>query len=274
MKKVYALFFCSILMIAVATAAVIEMPVAPAIAHMGTMIIGGGVPEEPAGDDDCSGSLVVSMHFEGTDDADRSNPTTGTPVGCTDFSTEQWTEFGAHDFVDTPTAKDGTYSSRTQNLDTIYVSVDDEKINDEAGTYKAWVYVDTWVDEAYLFHISGDNSNEVQGRVAGGSSSDIEFMIYYEGETGGYASQFAETDGVNGAEDTWYYVVAKWRQASSPYLSIEVFSDEEVTLLDSAEDTDALAAWDVATDWMGIGNYVAKDAIIISDSVYFYNAWE
>jgi len=48
MKKLYALFFCSILMIAVATAAVIEMPVAPAIAHMGLPVIGGNVPA-PAG---------------------------------------------------------------------------------------------------------------------------------------------------------------------------------------------------------------------------------
>jgi len=44
MKKIYALFICLILMIAVATAAVIEMPVAPAIAHMGLPVIGGGVP--------------------------------------------------------------------------------------------------------------------------------------------------------------------------------------------------------------------------------------
>jgi len=50
MKKIYALFICTILMIAVATAAVIEMPVQPAIAHMGVQILGGGVPDDAGPD--------------------------------------------------------------------------------------------------------------------------------------------------------------------------------------------------------------------------------
>jgi len=76
MKKIYALFICTILMIAVATAAVIEMPVKPAIAHMGTMIIGGGVPSGEAPETECPSYYADAILSW---DGDHSS---GTNIGC------------------------------------------------------------------------------------------------------------------------------------------------------------------------------------------------
>ena len=126
------------------------------------------------------------------------------------------------ELVAAPSGKTGyaIHAPTASDYYTFDVSTDDI-ISDDAGTIEFDIYIDTWADVSAVFEFDdGTANNEISIRTDGGSNTDIEFRLIYIGNTVAVAFSTSE---VNGVEDTWYHIVAKWRQGvTDPSLSLQV----------------------------------------------------
>jgi len=203
MKKIYALFICSILMIAVATAAVIEMPVAPAIAHMSVNVLGGGVPSGGTSYPD----ILLWIGFENC-----TSPCTTYTLGSDDYSEGDSTlSFYSDAVLNTDAVNIGINGfDRAGGSDYIGLDVTSNDIVDGAeGVIGFYIYVNTWTSGARLFRL--EDSTAKDELWCWMQDSDEVYCRLYDNDAGPTFT----TSAANIGTGTWYYIEVVWQASSN-----------------------------------------------------------
>jgi hypothetical protein len=236
------------------------------------------VSQEVAADDgsftpDCTNDHFIVNYFEGTDNSDRYDPTTGTPAGCIVTSGDTTPSVSqAATTAGTPTPISGSYSlsAPTRQDYLTYDSSTYPLFNSDNGTVEVWAYFDSTLNaNTYLVHFKGVNAQDNLYIRQTGS----EAMIYYD--TNDQSSVSATTSTAGMTTGNWYKIVGKWDiNGVSNTLSIEVFNSSE-ELQDSATSSSSLNTWTTAENelWVGFTNYVEPHYGVFLDDLVVYRDW-
>lgn len=150
-----------------------------------TAIIGGGIPVAGGGDS-CTGNLIYSIHFEGTDDADRCDATTGTPTGCSSSNTNDSITLLSACPIDSDGSDvaDGSGSINPQGYGdgATFTTTDDLS---EVGSISFW-FKPTGSNSTMLFQFRIDSTHYVQGYYYESGTSDYLRITANDGTTPSY----------------------------------------------------------------------------------------
>lgn len=221
--------------------------------------VGVSVPAAPAGDS-CTGSLLLSAHFENSDTI-----TEGLPAGCSAGDTT-WTR--TNSTFTTSNVQDGTYALLLDaNGDDAVLSISSGDIcSSVAGRFDLWVYFDNASSDGNIITSWGDNSNHIFI-----DAISSEFTFRYRSTDGGATT--LNTTVCNLTNATAYHVIARWRQGvTDPALSISCY-DSGDNLLETVSNNDNLSAMTTVPTTLIVGNnggYAIRGKI---DSVKIYNTY-
>jgi len=220
--------------------------------RIGTLTAGSA----PAPEEACSDANVTfTWHME---DADV---TAGDPAGCSDGDTNGTANSSA---VITNTVKfDGTYSlycPSSADYYTFDVSGSDLFDTDE-GTVTFNVYVTSAAAGATYFYVTTDGDNNF--RVAQYNDGTVRVTH----EAGADWRSVTSTEVVT--NEVWTAIEAKWRKASSPYLSVKVGAADAVTY-----STSALGDWVGSVPSIRVGEGVGTSTAFYIDNIKIYNNWQ
>lgn len=140
------------------------------------------------------------------------------------------------------------------------------------GTAFVRVRVTTWVDGGDIRAVITD-ANDYRGVRVTGAADAIDFQAMYSGVNGSTTA----TANVNGVENTWYWIRYSWRTTASPYLQIEVFSDNAgvigTTIATGNSTTDIGGFTDnMAANGFRVGTWADGGVVEIS-YLAVYNDW-
>lgn len=171
--------------------------------------LGGSPPAAAPSNDSCTDHLIFSWHAE---DADL---TTGTPAGCTALGDATATyNQGA---LSTTYATDGTKSFLRSDGYDYAEFTSNASFNEAEGTVEIDIRVTTFVATGLICRFYVDASNYVVMTMER-NNTDMQFKLLYRGNATNQAASTPISSSM--VPDTWYRVTAKWRTASSPYLSV------------------------------------------------------
>lgn len=195
------------LLLSIAALALILVASFQVHAWMNVGMVGGGVPAVAGG---CTGSLLLSAHFENSDDI-----TAGTPAGCSAGADTTFARTGATYTTNNP--QDGTYSLLLDDdTENAIITVTSRDIFDErTGRIDFYFYADNVASSGDIFLARyGDDDYIAVNR------SGTEIRLRYNSTTGGAVS--VTTSGLSLTNGTSYHIVAQWQSTGDPNLYLTV----------------------------------------------------
>lgn len=206
-----------------------------------------------SGCDSCSGALILTSHFENTD-----NIETGTPCGCSTNADKTWALTGAT-YSDAQKS-DGTYSlyiaGSTQNA---IITADPNK---SAGTITFDIYVAAWRNVGDILVIAVDADNYIAFYTY--TTSGVGRLDYQ----GNNVSKVINVTGLT--ENAWHTITLKWSTTAvgGKYLYAQVDAETAVT------GAEALTEIVGTPTTVKFGYGAITPATYYIDNVKLYNAWQ
>ncbi len=214
------------------------------------IVSGGG----GGGCDSCSSGLILTSHFENDDDI-----TQGTPCGCNANADITWTRTGTT--YSNTQQTDGSYSIyRNGSTQRAAIATNVDKT---AGTLIFDIYVSSATTNVSHIMWYVDANNYIKIGVSP-SSATAERITY----SGSGTVTGADTPSGQLTTGTWHTVRAKWRTASSPYLSIQIDNNTpEAT-------SNALGSFTGTPANMTLGTSGSETDVFYMDNLKLYNMWQ
>ncbi|HUV25782.1 MAG TPA: hypothetical protein VMW34_00320 [Anaerolineales bacterium] len=224
-------------------------------------LIGSGISGEPSCDS-CTGALLFSWYCNDPTVGDTGYSPCGCSAGDSEASANGTVGITSGEVITTDTGEDGAdyYSFDVSSNDLVVGSV---------GTTFIQFTVTTWIDDLKIWFVVPPAGNWLNLFLEGADEMTFSYR-------GGYDADAISTNSADLAVDTLYKVRVRWREASSPYVTLTVWAgtdDWAETPIEDREYTSTLTTWtgQPTTDGYRVGNTAAVNGVVKIDFIKTYN---